>query len=250
MWDAHLGGIPVCLLGIESHAGPAARRSSPADGPEQLDGGHAVPAVVEEDRRARSTPPAATGRSSCWRTCPASTARRSRCAQLQLEYGAEIGRAVVNFDGPIVFCVVSRYHGGAFVVFSKTLNDEHGDRSRSRARSPRSSAAPRRRPSCSPARSTSRTASDPRVLALQERIAAAAGGRAGRAARRARRPATRRCARRSSARSRRSSTASTPSSGRWPVGSVDRIIAGADLRPYVIDALERGLARELGEGVS
>ena len=43
--------------------------------------------------------------------------------QLQLEYGAEIGRAVVNFDGPIVFCVVSRYHGGAFVVFSATLND-------------------------------------------------------------------------------------------------------------------------------
>ena len=36
----------------------------------------------------------------------------------QLEYGAEIGRAVVNFRGPIVFCVVSRYHGGAFVVFS------------------------------------------------------------------------------------------------------------------------------------
>ena len=25
--------------------------------------------------------------------------------ELQLEYGAEIGRAVVNFDGPIVFCV-------------------------------------------------------------------------------------------------------------------------------------------------
>ena len=42
---------------------------------------------------------------------------------LQLEYGAEIGRAIVNFDGPIVFCVISRYHGGAFVVFSKTLND-------------------------------------------------------------------------------------------------------------------------------
>jgi acetyl-CoA carboxylase carboxyltransferase component len=43
---------------------------------------------------------------------------------LQLEYGAEIGRAIVNFDGPIVFCVVSRYHGGAFVVFSKTLNPQ------------------------------------------------------------------------------------------------------------------------------
>ena len=43
---------------------------------------------------------------------------------LQLEYGAEIGRAIVNFRGPIVFCVISRYHGGAFVVFSKRLNDE------------------------------------------------------------------------------------------------------------------------------
>jgi acetyl-CoA carboxylase carboxyltransferase component len=42
--------------------------------------------------------------------------------QLQLEYGAEIGRAIVNFQGPIVFCVISRYHGGAFVVFSKALN--------------------------------------------------------------------------------------------------------------------------------
>ncbi|MGH8883450.1 MAG: carboxyl transferase domain-containing protein, partial [Stackebrandtia sp.] len=42
--------------------------------------------------------------------------------KLQLEYGAEIGRAIVNFEGPIVFCVISRYHGGAFVVFSKALN--------------------------------------------------------------------------------------------------------------------------------
>ena len=41
----------------------------------------------------------------------------------QLEYGAEIGRAIVNFDGPIIFCVVSRYHGGAFVVFAGALND-------------------------------------------------------------------------------------------------------------------------------
>lgn len=42
---------------------------------------------------------------------------------LQLEYGAEIGRAIVNFSGPIVFVVISRYHGGAFVVFSKRLNE-------------------------------------------------------------------------------------------------------------------------------
>jgi acetyl-CoA carboxylase carboxyltransferase component len=42
----------------------------------------------------------------------------------QLEYGAEIGRAVTNFRGPIVFVVVSRYHGGAFVVFSKRLHED------------------------------------------------------------------------------------------------------------------------------
>ena len=43
--------------------------------------------------------------------------------RLQLEYGAEIGRSVVNFKGPIVFCVISRYHGGAYVVFSRGLNE-------------------------------------------------------------------------------------------------------------------------------
>jgi acetyl-CoA carboxylase carboxyltransferase component len=42
--------------------------------------------------------------------------------KLQLEYGAEIARAVVNFAGPLVFLVVSRYHGGAYVVFSRALN--------------------------------------------------------------------------------------------------------------------------------
>src|SRR4029078_7662990 len=42
---------------------------------------------------------------------------------IQLEYGAEIGRAIVQFHGPIEFVVVSRYHGGAFVVFSQALNE-------------------------------------------------------------------------------------------------------------------------------
>jgi len=43
--------------------------------------------------------------------------------KLQLELGAEIGRAVVNFDGPLIFVVIGRYHGGAYVVFSKALNE-------------------------------------------------------------------------------------------------------------------------------
>jgi acetyl-CoA carboxylase carboxyltransferase component len=42
---------------------------------------------------------------------------------LELEYGAAIVRAITDFKGPIVFCAISRYHGGAFVVFSKTLNE-------------------------------------------------------------------------------------------------------------------------------
>ena len=40
-----------------------------------------------------------------------------------LEFGAEIARAVVRFQGKLVFTVVSRYHGGAYVVFSRELND-------------------------------------------------------------------------------------------------------------------------------
>ena len=31
---------------------------------------------------------------------------------------------MVNFKGPMVFCVVSRYHGGAYVVFSRALNEQ------------------------------------------------------------------------------------------------------------------------------
>jgi len=39
--------------------------------------------------------------------------------KLQLEYGAEIGRAVVNFKGPMVFCVISRYQGSADIDDTK-----------------------------------------------------------------------------------------------------------------------------------
>jgi len=83
----------------------------------------------------RSTRLAGTGRWWCWPTSPV---RRlpGVAARLQLEYGAEIGRAVVNFAGPIVFCVVSRYHGGAFVVFSGTLTTTWRS-PRCRARTPR-----------------------------------------------------------------------------------------------------------------
>ena len=48
-------------------------------------------------------------------------AHPNRCGR-QLEYGAEIGKAVVEFEGPILFFVIARYHGGAYVVFSRRLS--------------------------------------------------------------------------------------------------------------------------------
>ncbi|MFC9898148.1 carboxyl transferase domain-containing protein [Nocardia sp. NPDC127579] len=118
--DAHLGGIPVCLLGIESRG--IARRGFPAtDGPDTYTAGTLFPQSSKKAARAINAasgnrPLVVLANLSGFDGSPESLRK------LQLEYGAEIGRAVVNFQGPIVFCVISRYHGGAFVVFSNKLN--------------------------------------------------------------------------------------------------------------------------------
>jgi acetyl-CoA carboxylase carboxyltransferase component len=121
VWDAHLGGYPVCLIGIESQAVPRAG-FVPADGPDQWSAGTLFPQSSRKVARAINStsgnrPLVVLANLSGFDGSPESMRR------WQLEYGAEIGRAVVNFQGPIVFCVVSRYHGGAFVVFSKSLNE-------------------------------------------------------------------------------------------------------------------------------
>jgi acetyl-CoA carboxylase carboxyltransferase component len=119
--DAHLGGHPVTVIGIESH--PLPRRGSyPADGPDQWTAGTLFPRSSKKTARAINAasgnrPLVVLANLSGFDGSPESL------RNLQLEYGAEIGRAITNFDGPIVFCVVSRYHGGAFVVFSGVLND-------------------------------------------------------------------------------------------------------------------------------
>jgi acetyl/propionyl-CoA carboxylase alpha subunit/acetyl-CoA carboxylase carboxyltransferase component len=119
--DARIDGWPVCLIGIESH--PVARRGFPsADGPDSLTGGTLFPLSSKKIARAINAssgnrPVVILANLSGFDGSPESMRR------LQLEYGAEIGRAIVNFDGKVVFCVISRYHGGAFVVFSKALND-------------------------------------------------------------------------------------------------------------------------------
>ncbi len=121
VWDAHLGGIPATLIGIESR--PIQRLGFvPADGPEQWTAGTLFPLASKKVARAINAasdnrPVAILANLSGFDGSPESMRR------IQLEYGAEIGRAVVNFRGPIVLCVVSRYHGGAYVVFSSVLNE-------------------------------------------------------------------------------------------------------------------------------
>ena len=120
VFDAHLGGHPVCMIGIESRTVPR-RGFPPTDGPDTWTAGTLFPRSSKKAARAINAasgnrPVVVLANLSGFDGSPDSM------RNLQLEYGAEIGRAIVNFDGPIVFCVVSRYHGGAFVVFSKALN--------------------------------------------------------------------------------------------------------------------------------
>ncbi|MEZ4264970.1 MAG: biotin carboxylase N-terminal domain-containing protein [Myxococcota bacterium] len=120
VWDAHIGGHSVCLLGIESR--PLRRRGRiPLDGPDTWSGGTLFPISSKKVARAISAasgvrPVVVVANLSGFDGSPESL------RNLQLEYGAEIGRAVVEFKGRMVFVVIGRYHGGAYVVFSKALN--------------------------------------------------------------------------------------------------------------------------------
>jgi acetyl-CoA carboxylase carboxyltransferase component len=168
--DARIGGWPVCLIGIESR--PLARRGfPPADGPGSFTAGTLFPLSSKKVARAvnaasGSRPVVVLANLSGFDGSPESMRR------LQLEYGAEIGRAIVNFDGKIVFCLVSRYHGGAFVVFSKALNDNmtvlavEGSFASVIGGAPAAAVVFARQVDA-------RTAADPRVTALEARTAAA-----------------------------------------------------------------------------
>lgn len=120
--DARIGGGSACVVGIESHSVPRAT-PAPFDGPEKLSAGTLFPRSSKKVARAINSasgnrPVVVLANLSGFDGSPDSL------RNLQLEYGAEIGRAVTNFRGRIVFCVLTRYHGGAFVVFSKRLNPE------------------------------------------------------------------------------------------------------------------------------
>lgn len=121
VWDTHLGGHAVCLIGIESQ-NLTREGYRPLDGPAVWSGGTLFPLSSKKVARALyaasgNRPVVILANLSGFDGSPESMRK------LQLEYGAEIARAVVNFDGPLLFVVVSRYHGGAYVVFSQMLND-------------------------------------------------------------------------------------------------------------------------------
>jgi acetyl-CoA carboxylase carboxyltransferase component len=162
---------------------------------------------------------------------------------LQLEYGAEIGRAITNFKGPIVFCVVSRYHGGAFVVFSKVLNENlevaavEGSYASVIGGVPAAAVVLAREVD-------TRTQADPRVKALQEQLAQAEGPQKATMQLKLNEvTATVRSEKIGELASEFDHIHSVQRAQR--VGSIDHVIPPAVLRPYLIEALERGIKRYL-----
>jgi acetyl-CoA carboxylase carboxyltransferase component len=235
--DAHLGGYPVCLIGIESKSVPR-RGFPPTDGPDTYTAGTLFPRSSKKTARAINAasgnrPLVVLANLSGFDGSPESM------RNLQLEYGAEIGRAVVNFDGPIVFCVISRYHGGAFVVFSKALNPRmtvlavEGSFASVIGGAPAAAVVFARDVDA-------RTASDPRVSALEARLAEATG--ADRAALATELAEVRTAVRAEKLGEVASEFDSVHSIHRAvSVGSVDAVISAEELRPRIIAALEVGL---------
>ncbi|WP_328417989.1 ATP-grasp domain-containing protein [Micromonospora sp. NBC_00389] len=235
--DVHLGGIPVCLLGIESRAVPR-RGFPPTDGPDTYTAGTLFPRSSKKAARAINAasgnrPLVVLANLSGFDGSPESMRK------LQLEYGAEIGRAIVNFRGPIVFCVISRYHGGAFVVFSKALNPNMTVLALEGSFASVLGGAPAAAVVFS-ADVNARTAADPRVRDLEARVAAAAGTE--RAALTAELDELR-----SSVRAEKLGEVATEFDRvhniqrAVEVGSVDAVVRAADLRPRIIDAIESRL---------
>jgi len=237
--DAHLGGIPVCLLGIESKT-VARRGFPPTDGPDTYTAGTLFPRSSKKAARAINAasgnrPLVVLANLSGFDGSPESM------RNLQLEYGAEIGRAIVNFEGPIVFCVVSRYHGGAFVVFSKALNPEmtvlavEGSFASVIGGAPAAAVVFSRDVDA-------RTAADPRVTEAESRLGEATGAERALIA-------TELADLRTAVRSEKLGEVASEFDAvhsihrAVSVGSVDAVIDPHELRPRIIAAIESGLAR-------
>ncbi|HZW43393.1 MAG TPA: biotin carboxylase N-terminal domain-containing protein [Dermatophilaceae bacterium] len=237
--DAHLGGYPIEMLGIESR--PIPRRGwLPADGPDQWTAGTLFPKSSKKTARAINAasgnrPLVVLANLSGFDGSPESL------RMTQLEYGAEIGRAIVNFKGPIVFCVISRFHGGSFVVFSSVLNSGmeviavEGSFASVIGGAPAAAVVFTRDVNA-------RTSQDPRVKAMEAAVAEADE---------VERPRLRveLAGLRADVRSEKLGEVADEFEKihnierARAVGSVHTIIPARELRPYLIGAVERGLSR-------
>ena len=147
----------------------------------------------------------------------------------------------MNFDGPIIFCVVSRYHGGAFVVFSQRLNPGLEAVAVEGARASVIGGAPAA--AVVFARDVEQTArGDARIVALDARIERAdSTERQGLRAERAELWAAVLSQTRGEFAAEFDRVHSVERAER--MGFIDRIVAPAALRPFLVDAVERGMAR-------
>ncbi|MFJ9388565.1 carboxyl transferase domain-containing protein [Nocardioides sp. NPDC101246] len=233
--DTRIGGYPVSLVGIESKPVPRAG-FPPTDGPDTYTAGTLFPRSSKKVARAINAasgnrPLVVLANLSGFDGSPESM------RNLQLEYGAEIGRAIVNFEGPIVFCVISRYHGGAFVVFSKHLNPSmtvlaiEGSYASVLGGAPAAAVV-------FAAEVSKRAAADPRVAALEQRIDHAEDGERGALV-------VELAELRAQLRADKIAEVAAEFDDvhnihrAVEVGSVDEVIAASDLRPKVIDVIER-----------
>jgi acetyl-CoA carboxylase carboxyltransferase component len=241
--DAHLGGHPVEMIGIESKPLPR-RGPPPVDGPAQWTAGTLFPRSSKKTARAINAasgnrPVVVLANLSGFDGSPESL------RGLQLEYGAEIGRAVVNFDGPIVFCVVSRYHGGAFVVFSGTLNDQMEIAAVEGSYASVIGGAPAAAVVFA-GEVAKRTAADPRVASLEGRIGEGLERGEDVAELRAELADVRPIVRSEKLGEVADEFDTRHSVARaQEMGSVHRIVEPERLRPYLVDAVRRGMERTL-----
>ena len=239
VWDAHICGYPVCLIGLESR--PLPRPGiSPADGPRKWTAGTLFPLSSKKVARginaaSGSRPLVVLANLSGFDGSPESM------RSLQLEYGAEIGRAMVNFQGPIVFLVISRYHGGAFVVFSNRLNDRMEVAAIAGSRASVIGGAPAAAVVFS-REVAQRTKGDPRVIEAQQALSACPPSETARRWTEYNRTLqTVRLEKRGELADEFDATHSVQRA--LAMGSIDHVIDPRRLRPYLAEALERGIAR-------
>jgi acetyl-CoA carboxylase carboxyltransferase component len=144
--------------------------------------------------------------------------------------------------GPIVFVVITRYHGGAFMVFSKQLNERIETAALEGSVASVIGGAPAAATVFAREVKT-RTQAEPRMLKLRERLDTADDQQA--AGIRVRLVEMSTAIRSQKLGEVASEFDQIHSIHRaLAVGSVDRIIPAMELRPYLIDAIGRGLARD------